>query len=151
MGNATGATSITGGAASSLTLGSNSTVNIGSNSTVNMGNNRVGGVAAGVLGTDAVNVNQLNNSVQSLQNSINANNLVATRGIAGVSAVASLPALDTGKNFNFGVGVGSYSGASALAIGAQARIYETIVLKVTGSQSTSGGVGTFGAGVGWSF
>jgi autotransporter adhesin len=94
-------------------------------------------------------MNQFNN----LQGQVNQNNQIALSGIAGVAAAASLPALDTGKRFNLGMGVANYQGYNALAIGGQVRVQDTVVIKITGSQSLNGGVqtGTVGAGVGWSF
>ena len=91
--------------------------------------------------------------MNSLQGQINQNNQVALAGIAGVGAAASLPALDAGKKFNLGMGVANYQGYSAMAVGAQMRVADSVVVKVTGSQSLNGGVqtGMFGAGVGWSF
>jgi trimeric autotransporter adhesin len=138
-------------------------------STVSFNNNRLQNVAAASAGTDAVNLNQVNslitssmgsyasqsqvngiqNQVNNLQTQVNQNNLIAQRGVAGVGAIANIPALDANKQFAVGVGVGNYISASAIAVGVQARISENVVFKVSGSSST--GNYTTGAGLGISF
>jgi autotransporter adhesin len=65
------------------------------------------------------------------------------------AAIANIPALETNRQFAVGVGVGNYVSASAIAIGAQARISENVVFKVSASSST-GNYAT-GAGLGISF
>jgi len=130
---------------------SGSTVNIGAaggGSTVNFNGNRLQGVAAGVAGTDAVNMNQLNatnNTVSALQQSTNTNFNNVKYGVAGVAASSNLPGLNQGQDFNIGLGVGSYQGFGAMAIGATARVYENITVKVSGA--TGGGQTSGGAGV----
>ena len=160
------------------TIGSaaNSTVTVGNQaggvgpSTVSFNNNRIQNVAAASAVTDAVNLGQVNqlianaggaspalqnqvngiqNQVNNLQTQVNQNNLIAQRGVAGVSAIANIPALEANKQFALGVGVGNYISASAIAIGAQARLSENIVFKVSGSSST--GSYSAGAGLGVSF
>ena len=123
----------------------------------------ISGVTAGAVSansTQAVNGSQLysvqnalQGQVNNIQSQVNQNNQIALAGIAGVGAAASLPALDAGKKFNLGMGVANYQGYSAMAVGAQMRVADSVVVKVTGSQSLNGGVqtGMFGAGVGWSF
>ncbi|MBU3592882.1 YadA-like family protein [Polynucleobacter sp. 71A-WALBACH] len=156
---------------------SNSTVTVGNQtggvgtSTVSFNNNKLQNVAAATALTDAVNLGQVNqliaasgggaspalqnqvngiqNQVNNLQNQVNQNNLIAQRGVAGVSAVANIPALETNKQFAVGIGVGNYISASAIAVGAQARLSENVVFKVSGSSST--GSYTAGAGLGISF
>lgn len=150
IGNTTGTVTVAG---STVNIGTNSAsaVTIGNssaNSTVSLNGNRLQNVATGIAGTDAVNVNQLSSvtsnfssQITSLQNQIYTNQ----SGIAGVSAIANIPSLTTGQNFNVGVGVGSFATASALAIGANARISGKI------SASTSAGTYVGGAGLALGF
>jgi len=123
-------------------------------STVNFNSNRIQNIASAVIGTDAVNLNQVNSlitsSANNLQSQIDQNNLVAQRGIAGVSAIAGIPAIEAGKNFSIGVGVGNYVSASAISVGAQARVARSTVLKVAAGTTTFGGIVT-SAGLGFSF
>ena len=118
-------------------------VNIGNSSggsTVNFNNNRLTGVAAGINGTDAVNVNQLNSAVNNLQNQINTNKAA----IAGVVAATNLPGLQNGQTVNFGIAWGNYSNQNGMSIGGHVRLAEEVVLKVSGSATSgvySGGVG----------
>ena len=131
------------GATTNIGTNSGSAVNIGSasgNSTVNFNGNRLQGVAAGVNGTDAVNMNQYN----ALQNSMNTNINNLKYGVAGVAAASNIPGLNKDQDFNIGMGVGGYQGYGAMAIGANVRIYENITVKASGSTGggqTSGGLG----------
>ena len=112
----------------------------GGGSTVNFNNNRLTGVAAGINGTDAVNVNQLNSAVNNLQNQINTNKAA----IAGVVAATNLPGLQNGQTVNFGIAWGNYSNQNGMSIGGHVRLAEEVVLKVSGSATSgvySGGVG----------
>lgn len=140
-------------------------------STVSFNNNRVQNVATATAISDAVNLGQVNqlisaaggaspalqgqvNGIQSqvnnLQSQVTQNNLVAQRGIAGVSAIAGIPALDTGKNFSVGVGLGNFVSASAISVGVQARVAQSTVIKIAGSATNYGSVVT-SAGLGFSF
>ncbi|MBU3589517.1 S-layer family protein [Polynucleobacter sp. 80A-SIGWE] len=166
--NATGNTTVGSAANSTVTVG-NQTGGVGT-STVSFNNNKLQNIAAATALTDAVNLGQVNqlianaggaspalqnqvngiqNQVNNLQSQVNQNNLIAQRGVAGVSAVANIPALETNKQFALGIGIGNYISASAIAIGAQARLSENVVFKVSGSSST--GNYTAGAGLGVSF
>jgi autotransporter adhesin len=155
---------------SSVTVGNQNSSGVGT-STVSFNNNRVQNVAAATAATDAVNLGQVNqliansggsspalqnqvngiqNQVNSLQSQVNQNNLIAQRGIASASAIAGIPAIETGKNFSVGVGVGNYVSASAISVGAQARLTEFTVLKIAAGTTSFGGVVT-SAGLGISF
>jgi hypothetical protein len=122
------------GAGSSLTFGSST-----GNSTISFNNNRLQNVADGVAATDAVNKRQLDKVETNL-----------SRGIASVTAMANLPAVDSGKKFNMGFGLGSYNGENAASIGFQSRIDNSTVLKVSAASSDKGDA-AFGAGIGISF
>lgn len=140
-------------------------------STVSFNNNRVQNVATATAINDAVNLGQVNqlisaagatlpalqgqvngiqNQVNNLQSQVTQNNLVAQRGIAGVSAIAGIPALETGKNFSVGVGLGNFVSASAVSLGVQARVAQSTVFKIAGSTTNYGSVVT-SAGLGVSF
>ncbi len=116
---------------------------------VNMGGNRVQGVAPGVAGTDAANMNQLNSVRDGLQTQITDNSNEARRGIASIAAVAGIPGLNAGKQFSLGVGVGGFKGQSALAVGGNVRFSDDVTGKL--AVGISGGQTTVSAGVGFSF
>ncbi len=150
----TGNAVIGSGTSSTVTIGNQSNGGIGT-STVSFNNNRLQNITAANIGTDAVNLTQVNSLIASSMRSfasqaqVNENHLLAQSGIAGVSAIANIPALELNKKFSVGIGVGHYITASAIAISAQSRIAENIVLKLSGS-SAMGNVVT-GAGLGISF
>lgn len=165
--NSSGNAVIGSASASIVNIGNQNGSNVGT-STVSFNNNRLQNVAAATNGTDAVNLNQVNslissssgavqnqvngiqNQVNNLQSQVNQNNLAAQRGIAGASAIAGIPAIEAGKNFSVGVGVGNYVSASALSLGAQARISQSTVIKIAAGTTNNGGMVT-SAGVGFSF
>ena len=121
------------GSASTLTVTPGTVAISGAN--LNMNNNRINGVAPGVAGTDAVNLNQLEHvSKKSYQ------------GIASVAAISGIPALPADKQYNLGIGVGNYAGESSLAIGGNVRFndnfYGKLGVGISGSNSAaSAGVG----------
>ena len=131
----TGNTTLGSGTASSLTFGS-----ANSNSSISFNNNRLQNIADGVAATDAVNKRQLDKVETNL-----------SRGVAGVAAMANLPAIDAGKKFNIGFGVAAYNGESAGSFGFQSRVNDMTVLKVSAASSFNGGDASVGAGVGISF
>ena len=108
-------------------------------------NSQIHGVAAGTADTDAVNVSQLNQGLNGLKG-----------GIASTVAMANIPQVDPGKRFALGMGLGNYSGASALSVGGSIRINENAVIKgsvghsfnTSGSADTSTAVGV-GAAISW--
>ena len=156
----TGNVTLASNANASVTVGNQNGSGIGT-STVSFNNNRLQNVATATAGTDAVNLNQANslissattpiqNQVNGIQNQVNQNNLSAQRGIAGVSAIAGIPAIEAGKNFSIGIGVGNYVSASAISVGAQARLTQSSVLKIAAGTTSFGGIVT-SAGLGFSF
>jgi len=90
------------------------------------------------------------NTATSYQNQTTQNNYIATRGIASTGAIAGLPALEADKNFGFGVGVGNYASTTGVAVGGQARITSSTVLKIGAGTTNFGGLVT-NAGLGISF
>ena len=119
--------------------------------TVNMGGNIIQNVGAGVEGTDAVNVNQLNNVASNINNRITNVGHIANAGVAQAIATAGLPqAYLPGKNM-MAIAGGTYEGEAGYAIG-----FSTIsdngkwIIKATGSGNSRGKFGaSIGAGYQW--
>jgi hypothetical protein len=131
-------------------------VTVAAETNVSMGGNVVHNVGNGVVGTDAVNLSQLTgvqtqltNQYNSLNSTVMINRIEAQRGIASVSALSGIPALDQNAKFGLGVGVGSYKGQTAFAVGANFRFTEHLTGKL-GVGSSSGDT-TGSAGLGFSF
>ncbi|TCJ97832.1 trimeric autotransporter adhesin [Volucribacter psittacicida] len=131
---------------------------------INAGNNKITNVAAGEVSensTDAVNGSQLHATNQQVNNNTNAINHLANdlhrtdrklrAGVAGAVATAGLPqAYLPGKSMVALAG-GTYSGESAIAIGAS-RISDNgkVIIKLTGSSNTRGDLsGSVGVGYQW--
>lgn len=136
----------------SVALGSNSTDG-GRGNVVSVGSvgaeRQVTNVAAGTQGTDAVNVNQLNAAITQQANNFNQQiNGVARSayaGVAGATALTMIPDVDKDKTLSVGVGLGSYLGYHAVAVGGTARITENIKMRAGVSTSPHNGT-TFGMG-----
>ena len=105
---------------------------------LNMEGNQINNLAPGTSGTDAVNLNQLR---QGLKQSY--------QGVAGVAALNGIPSLSQGKKFNVGVGVGNYSGETALAVGSNIQITESLSGKL--GIGVSSGNTTSSAGLAFGF
>lgn len=153
-----------------VTAGSNS-VAIGAGSddggrsnVVSMGSanqqRQVTNVAAGTQGTDAVNLNQLNatlsqannytnQAVGQLQQSVNSTARTAYSGIAAATALSMIPEVDQGKSLSMGVGVGSFQGYQAVAVGATARITNNIKMRAGVGTSSAGTAYGIGASMQW--
>ncbi|KUL30169.1 YadA-like family protein [Chlorobium limicola] len=132
----TGHTQIAGGD------NSQSTVTV-DNRGVHMANNgapaRVTGVADGVNGNDAVNMNQLNTLSKK-----------AYSGIAQVGALASIPEPKSGQCYSIGMGVGSYGGQGAIAFGGKAFVNDNITVGA-GLGISSGSPSAMAAGASFSW
>lgn len=84
---------------------------------IDAGNKRITNVAPGKKGTDAVNVDQLNEKVGNIRNDMNKMNKNLRAGIAGAMASGGLyHATLPGKSM-VAAGVGTYKGESAVAVG----------------------------------
>ena len=81
---------------------------------------KVTGVADGTSNFDAVNYRQLHALDRQMSN-----------GIASTTAMANMPALEQGKRFAVGVGVGHFNGASALAVGGNYRMSSNAVVRAS--------------------
>ena len=104
--------------------------------------NATSGKSEAVLTTS--DLNPVKQQISNLGSQIQANRMEAVKGIAGVAAMASLSNPLPGQNFYVGVGVGTYAGQQAIAIGASARITQNVVAKMSYSSQ-----GTAGASVGF--
>ena len=98
---------------------------------------KVTGVADGTSDFDAVNFRQLRD---------------VARGVASTVAMVNIPAIDSSKDFAFGVGLGNFQGQTAIAMGFAGRPARNVIGKislgtVTGNQRTT----TIGAGLGYSW
>ena len=95
------------------------------NDGINAGDKTITNVKAGQNGTDAVNVDQLNNA-------INANQKEARRGIAGTAALAGLHPLDFDPDHKLDImaGYGHFKGSNAVALGAAYRPNEDLMFTV---------------------
>lgn len=96
---------------------------------------RVTGVANGAGDFDAVNVRQFSSAV------------------AGATATANIPGVDTNKTASVGVGMGSYMNSQALAFGGSYRFSDKGVLRASLATglNTGGSKTSFGIGAGWSW
>lgn len=144
----TGTFSSTGNAV--IASASASTVSIGNssgNSTISMNSNRIQNIGAGIAGTDAVNLNQLNtvsNNVSSLSGQVNNlnNQLQQSQtqyrsGIAGVAAMNGIGALNGNQRVNFGIGVGGFAGQAGIAAGGNIRITDNATFKASVAQASN--------------
>ncbi|WP_301784450.1 YadA family autotransporter adhesin [Caballeronia sp. SEWSISQ10-4 2] len=181
---ASGATSVASGA-DSVAVGSNASatannaVALGAGSvadranSVSVGTTSAGGqrqitnVAAGTDGTDAVNVNQMQQSVNTgvksakgytdaLRSDMNSGLSLANNHINNVGAMSSAMAMMAGsaaaiadKDNRFAAGTGVYRDKAAIAIGFQKRFGTNMVLTV--GASTTGEETTGGAGFAFGF
>ncbi|ACA93834.1 MULTISPECIES: YadA family autotransporter adhesin [Burkholderia cepacia complex] len=106
-------------------------------------------VSAGVAPTDAVNVQQLDESVGGLRSQIEHDRADANGGTASAVAIASLPQAPAPGKSVVAVGGGTYAGQSALAVGLSTYAGRWII-KASGSTNTRGTVaGGVGAGFVW--
>jgi hypothetical protein len=98
---------------------------------------RVTGVANGSSEFDAVNFRQMRG---------------VAAGVASATAMANIPQVDESKRFSAGVGLGSFQGMTALALGISVRPAPNLVTRLTAATVT--GVKkstTVGVGVGYSW
>jgi autotransporter adhesin len=131
-------------AENAVALGANSvadrdnSVSIGSE-----GNERqLTNVAAGTKGTDAVNLNQMNQAVGGVARK-------AYSGIAAATALTMIPDVDANKTLSIGIGGGTFQGYAATAIGGTARITQNIKVRVGAGWSAAGTTVGAGASYQW--
>ena len=95
-------------------------------------------------------IDKLNNAFSALKDEVNNNQKEADAGISGAMAMSNIPQVMNNQTVAIGAGIGGYEGENALAVGASARVSNSIVVKATVSDDTENNVG-YGAGlsVGW--
>ena len=113
---------------------------------LNNGGGRITNVSPAENGTDAVNLNQLNNMGNGLRRDIDRVGKKANAGVAGAIAQGSIPQVTRPGATGIGIGSGYYGGQSAIAIGASAMTDSGNWI-VKGNVSASTG-GRFGVGAG---
>ncbi|MET0968588.1 MAG: YadA-like family protein [Tardiphaga sp.] len=123
----------------------------------------ISNVAAGVNGTDAVNVNQLRgvssrvdqlaSSINGLSGAITQNQTEARRGIATTAAMANLPFGTTPGRWSPAISFGGFKDQAAVAMGVQynAAGEYRVKLRATASIVPNTGDVTFGGGAGMEF
>lgn len=135
---------------------------------LNAAGEKITNVAAGTVGTDAVNYDQLsavqngyNSRYDELSSQTNARfnymdkridkvEEVANAGVASVAALAAIPAPAYGKRFSVGAGLGNYSSESAVAVGFRAAITESTSVTAGVSRNTaSKTAANLGVGYSW--
>lgn len=102
---------------------------------------RLRGVADGVNDYDGVNVHQLNRLTRN-----------AYSGIAQIAAMTAIPAPAQGHRYAFGVGVGTYGGEQAIAVGAKATVTDNLMVAGSlgaGFSSRTPVAGAVGASLSW--
>ncbi|HFI1088338.1 TPA: YadA-like family protein [Enterobacter hormaechei] len=90
-------------------------------------------------------VQGLNKSFSNLKNQVEKNRKEANAGIAGATAIASIPTI-AGSRFSLGAGVGGFQGSQAVAVGATYNFNERVALKAGVSTSSASEVG-YGVGL----
>ncbi|WP_425332376.1 YadA family autotransporter adhesin [Ralstonia pseudosolanacearum] len=135
------------------------------------GNERqITNVAAGVQGTDAVNVSQLSQAVYAAVGDLPAGTTArqytdeqigmvrqgisqvargAYSGIAAATALTMIPDVDQGKSIAIGIGSATYKGYQAVALGASARISHNLKAKMGVGYSSEGTTVGMGASYQW--
>ncbi|MBE2895174.1 YadA-like family protein, partial [Spirabiliibacterium falconis] len=126
---------------------------------LNNGGNRITNVAPGVADSDVATIGQVKGVAQQVNNNTQAINNLGNRmntmdrklkgGIAGNSAMASLPQAYIPGHSMVAVAGGHYSGKSAVALGVS-RISDSghVIIKLNAATNSSGGTNV-GAGVGY--
>ncbi|AXW13460.1 hemagglutinin (plasmid) [Ralstonia solanacearum] len=155
-----------------VAVGSGSVANRANTMSVgSAGNERqITNVAAGVQGTDAVNVSQLSQAVYAAVSDLPAGTTArqytdeqigmvrqginqvargAYSGIAAATALTMIPDVDQGKSIAIGIGSATYKGYQAVALGASARISHNLKAKMGVGYSSEGTTVGMGASYQW--
>jgi len=112
---------------------------------------RITNVAAGVSGTDAVNVSQLNNATSGLQAQVSGfqSQIKNTKsGVATAMAMSSGAYLPETKRLALGVNFGTFGGENAIAMTSIVRLTDDLVLT---AGTGYGGNNQYGGRVGLQF
>ncbi|MDU8924342.1 YadA-like family protein [Pasteurellaceae bacterium LIM206] len=138
----------------SVALGQGSVANEANTVSVGSAGNerRITNVAPGVNATDAVNKAQLDtvaDSVSSVRKELSRTDKHLRAGIAGATAIASMPQVTRPGGSMMALGTGNYKGESAVAIGYSKMSDDgKVILKLNGSSNTRGEYNV-GAGIGY--
>ncbi|WP_196786149.1 YadA family autotransporter adhesin [Burkholderia territorii] len=148
-----------GGTSAPITVGAQ-TGGTQINVTGTEGDRRISGLASGVAANDAVNVGQMNEAIQQGSSSaVNQANAYTNQQVSGLSrrldavgaeAMASsslIPNARANGNIQLAVAAGTYGGATALAVGANAWLSDRLLINAHMAHSTGSG-GRLGASVG---
>ncbi len=156
--NGEGSTKITGDSITTGTVNTDKVV-VGGNTYIsenglNAGNKTITDVAPGVNGTDAVNMNQLNEVAQGVNKVGSAVNRLSNRVdkvAAGSAALAALHPLDfdSDDKLSFAVGFGGYKGEHAAALGAFYRANDDVMFSLGATVGNSND--QYNAGVSFRF
>ena len=135
---ATGNTTLGGGAGTNVTIVNGTAINFGGNKLQNIGNgtsatdavnyaqfqelsnrvnNMTGGVAPGVINNLNHRVTNVENRMNHLDRKVDKLEKKANAGIAGATAIASIPQVMQGGKSMIGVGAGTYEDKPAVALG----------------------------------
>ena len=99
--------------------------------------------------TDAANKRYVDHSVNSVRNELKQTDRKLRGGIAGAVAMANIPTANRAGGTMVGIGVGSFKGQSAVAVGInRASDSNRVHFKMSGSATTSGDYAV-GAGMGY--
>jgi hypothetical protein len=92
-------------------------------------------------------VSTFDSRITNLENEVRKTNNVAKRGVAIATAIASVPQLESGKRFSVGAGLGNYSGKNAFAVALNARLSNSVTVRLNAGTSDGGdaAVGVGGA------
>lgn len=132
----------------SITNDSSQTVSL-TNNGLNNGGNRITNVARGINGTDAVNVDQLNDATSGIYGRIDNLDKDYRAGVAGNAAMVNIPQVTRPGANLLGIGLGHHKGESAVAVGfSSSSDNEQLIFKMSGSANTQGDF-TIGSGLGW--
>ncbi len=119
------------------------------NNGINMNGNRITNVARGINGTDAVNVDQLNDATSGIYGRIDNLDKDYRAGVAGNAAMMNIPQVTRPGANLLGIGLGHHKGESAVAVGfSSSSDNEQLIFKMSGSANTQGDF-TIGSGLGW--
>lgn len=97
---------------------------------------------------NTASINKLNSNFSNLKSTVDDNRKEANAGIAGATAIASMPQVKSGDSFMVSAGAGTFNSESAVAVGASFNAGDHTVIKAGVSADTQS---DFGAGVGVGF
>jgi trimeric autotransporter adhesin len=94
----------------------------------------------------STSVASISTAVTNLQQQSKLDREYAAKGIAATAALVGIPEVAQGKKFSLGMGVGSYDGRGAFAVGGSMNVNEQLKMKF-GAAKASGSKPVLSAGV----